>query len=76
MYTIVLVGTYAEEVFQVYSQEMTLRESIVGDILQRTERDTLTMYLSCWLHQPYISRDSNDHLEAMLIEWWFTVVIM
>ena len=61
-------GTYAEEIFQAYSQEMTLRENIVKDILQQTERDTLTVYLSCWLHQPYVSRDINDRLEAMLIE--------
>ena len=61
-------GTYAEQIFQVYSQEMSLRESIVGDILQQKERDTLTVYLSCWLHQPYISSESNDQLEAMLME--------
>ena len=67
-YFLVYPGTYAEEIFQVYSQEMALRESIAGDILQQKERDTLTVYLSCWLHQPYISTESSDHLEAMLIE--------
>ena len=61
-------GAYAEELYQAYSEELSLRQSIIGDILRQTNRDTLTVYLSCWLHQPYIKDYITDQLEAMVIE--------
>ena len=61
-------GVYSEEIYSTYSHELSLRESIVGDIMKQKDRDTLTVYLSCWLHEPYIGTETTDHLEAMLIE--------
>ena len=65
---LVTTGEFAEGICRVYSQEMTLRENILSDILKQKDRDTLTVYLSCWLHQPYINSESSVHLEAMLTE--------
>lgn len=61
-------AAYSEQLFLAYSQEMSMRESIVGDLFTQTNRDTLTIYLSCWLHEPYITHTVNEHLEAMLFD--------
>jgi len=61
-------GVYSEELYLAYSQELSLRESIIGDLLSQKNRDTLTVYLSCWVHEPYITSGVNDHLEAMLFD--------
>ena len=60
-------GHYSQDIFLAYSQELSLKQSIVDDFLIQTDRDTLTVYLSCWLHQPYIDTQSTDKLEAMLM---------
>lgn len=65
---ITIIGVYSEELYLAYSQEMSLRESIIGDLLSQSDRDTLTVYLSCWIHEPHITTSVNDHLEAMLFE--------
>eukprot|EP00731_Ephydatia_muelleri_P023077 Em0015g660a len=52
-----------------YSQELSLKRNIVGDLLRgQRNRDTLKVYLSCWIHQPYLSNHVVDQLEALLIE--------
>lgn len=52
-----------------YSQELSLKRNIVGDLLRgQRNRDTLKAYLSCWVHQPYLSNHVIDQLEALLIE--------
>jgi len=66
--TVFAIGLYSQEIFQAYSQELSVKESLISDILRQNDRDTLTVYLSCWLHQPYIDIHSNDKLEAMLLE--------
>ena len=66
--TVFAIGLYSQEIFQAYSQELSVKESLISDILRQNDCDTLTVYLSCWLHQPYIDIHSNDKLEAMLLE--------
>ena len=61
-------GEYSQDIFQAYSQELSVKESIIGGMLRQTDRDTLTVYLSCWLYQPYLDSHSSDRLEAMLVE--------
>ena len=52
-----------------YSQELSLKRSIVSDLLRgQNKRDTLKAYLSCWIHQPYLSSQIGDQLESLLIE--------
>ena len=53
-------GEYSQDIFQAYSQELSVKESIIGDMLRQTDRDTLTVYLSCWLHQPYLDNESQN----------------
>ena len=61
-------GTYSEEVYCAYSQEMSVKEDIIRDLLGQPDRDVLTVYLSCWLHEPYLTDHVNECLEALLID--------
>jgi hypothetical protein len=45
-----------------------MRDSIIKDLLVQKDRDTLTVYLSCWIHEPYLTATVTDHFEAMLLE--------
>ena len=47
---------------------MCAKESMVNDIMKQNDRDILTVYLLCWLHQPYINHKCSDKLEALLID--------
>ena len=40
----------------------------MSDLLMQNDRDTLTVYLSCWLHQPYLGEKTSDKLEILLME--------
>ncbi len=62
------LGSYAEELYLAYSDEMSLRERILADLVSQEDRDTLTGHLICWIHQPYITDTVSAHLDAMLIE--------
>lgn len=69
LFTAILsAGVYSEEIYLAYSEELSLRESIMADLLSQRDRDTLTVYLSCWLHEPHITSTVSEHLEAMLFE--------
>jgi len=61
-------GSYFSDLFQAYSQDLSVKESIVEDLMRQRDRDTLTVYLSCWLHQPYISPQCGDKLEALRLD--------
>ena len=59
----------ADSMFLDHSQELSLKRSIVTDMLRgQRNRETLRTYLSCWIHQPYLSSHTGDQLEALLIE--------
>ena len=47
---------------------MCVKESVVGDLTRQKDRDVLTVYLLCWLHQPYITTQCSDKLEALLMD--------
>ena len=68
VYAIFIAGSHFEVVYKAYCQEISLREKILGDMIQQSCRDTVTMYLSCWLHEPYIGAECTESLEALLID--------
>ena len=47
---------------------MSVKESVVGDVMRQNDRDILTVYLLCWLHHPYITTECSDKLEALLVD--------
>ena len=57
----------AQDISQAYCEELQLKQSILEDILRQTNRDTLTVYLSCWLHEPCLTETVKEKLETLII---------
>ena len=63
-----LLAECASHLYQSYSEEQHLRKVICDDIFSIRDKDTMTVYLSCWLHNPCISNEVEIKLESMLID--------
>lgn len=66
--TVIPAGSYFTDLFRAYSEDMCAKESMVNDIMKQNDRDILTVYLLCWLHQPYINNQCRDKLEVLLVD--------
>lgn len=51
-----------------YSEELCLKEFMFADFLVQKNRDVLTVYLSCWLHEPCLNSLVVDKVEALVTE--------
>ncbi|XP_034050831.1 cyclin-dependent kinase 2-interacting protein isoform X2 [Thalassophryne amazonica] len=51
-----------------YSQELRLKQTILREIAHTVTSDLCMVYLSCWLHQPFIPPQARMTLEALLLE--------
>ncbi|TNN87329.1 Cyclin-dependent kinase 2-interacting protein [Liparis tanakae] len=51
-----------------FSQELKLKQTIVQELAHAATSDLCMVYLSCWLHQPFITPQTRLTLEAMLLE--------
>ncbi|KAM6170801.1 cyclin-dependent kinase 2-interacting protein [Erethizon dorsatum] len=51
-----------------YGQELLLKRTVGAELAHTADRDLILSYLSMWLHQPYVKRDSGLLLESMLLE--------
>ena len=58
--------SHSEDIFQAYSEELSMRQAILKDILG-ADRDLVTVYLSLWLHQS-IPDSIHDKLDCLLID--------
>ena len=58
----------ASHLYQSYSEEQHLHKVIYDDIFSIRDKDTMTVYLSCWLHKPCISDEVEMKLESLLID--------
>ncbi|XP_051806793.1 cyclin-dependent kinase 2-interacting protein isoform X2 [Acanthochromis polyacanthus] len=54
--------------FAAYSQELQLKRTILQEVAHTATSDLCLVYLSCWLHQPFIPPHSRLTLEALLLE--------
>lgn len=59
--------TNVEDILQVYSEELSIRQSILTD-LTVDNTDIQTVYLSVWLHQSILSDNVWNMLECLLID--------
>ena len=53
---------------QCYQKELALKQRVLQELAHTGPQDLCMVYLSCWLHQPYIPADSRLALEALLLE--------
>ncbi|XP_001621765.2 cyclin-dependent kinase 2-interacting protein [Nematostella vectensis] len=58
----------SNKLLAMYRKELTLKEKLFSSFTSTKDRTTLMVYLSLWLHSPYIDRDHDILLESMLVE--------
>ena len=58
----------SEGLLEAYQEELALKQRLVQELAHTASQDLCMVYLSCWLHQPYIPADSRLPLEALLLE--------
>lgn len=51
-----------------YQEELKLKQRMVQELAHTALLDVSMVYLSCWLHQPYIPANSRLTLESLLLE--------
>ncbi|XP_054913206.1 cyclin-dependent kinase 2-interacting protein [Poeciliopsis prolifica] len=51
-----------------FSQELKLKQVILQELAHTAVSDLHMVYLSCWLHQPFIPAQTRLTLEALLLE--------
>lgn len=51
-----------------FSQELRLKQLILRELAHTLNSDRCMVYLSCWLHQPFIPTQNRLTLEALLLE--------
>ncbi|XP_044021557.1 cyclin-dependent kinase 2-interacting protein isoform X2 [Siniperca chuatsi] len=54
--------------WQSFSQELKLKQSILQELAHTATSDLCMVYLSCWLNQPFIPPQTRLTLEALLLE--------
>ncbi|XP_018582870.1 cyclin-dependent kinase 2-interacting protein [Scleropages formosus] len=58
----------SSKLYESYKQELALKQTIVKEIAHTSDPDLLLVYLSSWLHQPYIEDNTKLLLESLLLE--------
>ncbi|KAM7375640.1 hypothetical protein PAMP_005435 [Pampus punctatissimus] len=51
-----------------FRQELQLKQTILQELAHTVTSDLSLVYLSCWLHQPFIPPQTRMMLEALLLE--------
>ncbi|XP_056148980.1 cyclin-dependent kinase 2-interacting protein [Lampris incognitus] len=54
--------------FDAYSQELSVKKTILHELAHTETSDLSMTFLSCWLYQPYIPPQLRLTLEALLLE--------
>ncbi|KAF7704270.1 cyclin-dependent kinase 2-interacting protein [Silurus meridionalis] len=58
----------SSKLYEVYKQELALKRTILREVAHTANPDLCMVYLSCWLHQPYIQDNTKILLESLLME--------
>lgn len=58
----------SSKLYEAFSRELSLKRAILQELAHTTNSDLSLVYLSCWLHQPYIDHDVKLLLEGLLLE--------
>ncbi|KAM6912842.1 cyclin-dependent kinase 2-interacting protein [Xenentodon cancila] len=51
-----------------FHQELELKQTVLQEVAHTPPSDLGMLYLSCWLHQPYVPPQTRLTLEALLLE--------
>ncbi|XP_065832889.1 cyclin-dependent kinase 2-interacting protein-like isoform X2 [Oscarella lobularis] len=61
-------STKFESICEAFISELSVKKCIVENLLATDNYDTLTLYLTTWLHEPYIGESVQINLEALILE--------
>uniref|UniRef100_A0A3Q3X7A5 Cyclin-dependent kinase 2 interacting protein n=1 Tax=Mola mola TaxID=94237 RepID=A0A3Q3X7A5_MOLML len=61
-------GDLCRVLLEAFSQELKLKQLIQQELAHTVTSDLSMVYLSCWLHQPFIPPKIRFTLEALLLE--------
>lgn len=61
-------GQSSGVLYEAFSQELKLKQTILQELAHTVTSDLCMVYLSCWLHQPFIPPQVRLTLESVLLE--------
>ncbi|XP_039905668.1 cyclin-dependent kinase 2-interacting protein isoform X1 [Simochromis diagramma] len=61
-------GEISQVLLDSFRQELLLKQTILQEVAHTLTSDLCMVFLSCWLHQPFIPTQSRLRLEALLLE--------
>ncbi|KAM9354748.1 cyclin-dependent kinase 2-interacting protein isoform 2-T2 [Pholidichthys leucotaenia] len=61
-------GAVSRVLFDSFSEELKLKQTILQELAHTSSSDLCMVYLSSWLHQPFIPTHTRLTLEALLLE--------
>ena len=51
-----------------YEKELALKEKLIPELIGSEDRQALLVFVSIWLHEPYLEDSHQMLLDSMLIE--------
>ncbi|KAG7238049.1 hypothetical protein INR49_031403, partial [Caranx melampygus] len=66
--TDLISGQSSGVLYEAFSQELKLKQTILQELAHTVTSDLCMVYLSCWLHQPFIPPQVRLTLESVLLE--------
>lgn len=67
-WTIVQFCDTSQRLLVSFTRELSLKEKLVPEFTHCKNRDQLMVYLSLWLHEPFLDDENEVLLESMLLE--------
>uniref|UniRef100_H2SH68 Cyclin dependent kinase 2 interacting protein n=2 Tax=Takifugu rubripes TaxID=31033 RepID=H2SH68_TAKRU len=61
-------GDSSRALLESFTEELKLKQMIQEELAHTWSSDLCMVYMSCWLHQPFIPPDARLTLEALLLE--------
>ncbi|XP_030575011.1 cyclin-dependent kinase 2-interacting protein [Archocentrus centrarchus] len=61
-------GEASQVLLDAFRQELLLKQTILQEVAHTATSDLCMVFLSCWLHQPFIPTQTRLRLEALLLE--------
>ncbi|KAH9498259.1 hypothetical protein Btru_009493 [Bulinus truncatus] len=62
------VAKTVQNIYKDYATELAFKKEVCKHVCHATNRGEVMFYTISWVHQPYISSDTQDQLQALLIE--------
>ena len=68
IYVRLTTGDTSQRLLVSFTRELSLKEKLFPEFTHCQNRDQLMVYLSLWLHEPFLDDENEVLLESMLLE--------